>query len=224
MTSSGCLGTSSVSVTSPVLTGFQSTDPLVRPIAAIFTSSVTSSPFDVFNVTVVRYSRGNVLSIVNGIRIGLSDNAERRHAESDKLDVRQMRGAPDRHSEHRHAFQPQLRGGLDRRRPFVPVAIRNQHDPSQVLDCFGRLRQRFIKVGSQTRARRELLQYDIHALPQRRPCTIVNQLADRLPARHIAVPPIEPVGTSRVSMLIELSQSTRIVGFSMGRNSSTHSG
>src|SRR5947207_2734036 len=71
MVSSGCLGTASVSVTSPVLAGFQSTDPLVRPIAATRTSSVTSSPSDVFSVTVVRYSRGSVLSIVNGTRTAL---------------------------------------------------------------------------------------------------------------------------------------------------------
>src|SRR5947208_10034715 len=69
--SSACLGTASVSVTSPVLAGFQSTDPLVRPIAATRTSSVTSSPSDVFNVTFVRYSRGSVLSIVNGMRTDL---------------------------------------------------------------------------------------------------------------------------------------------------------
>src|SRR4051812_49170277 len=71
MVSSGCLGTVSVNVTSPVLAGFQSTDPLVRPIAATRTSSVTSSPSDVFSVTVVRYSRGSVLSIVNGTRTAL---------------------------------------------------------------------------------------------------------------------------------------------------------
>ena len=44
------------------------THSLVRPIGATRTSFVTSSPSEVFKVTVVRYSRGNVLSIENGMR------------------------------------------------------------------------------------------------------------------------------------------------------------
>src|SRR3954462_9157995 len=69
--SSGCLGTSRVSVTSPTLAGFHWTEPVVRPIGATRTSSLTVSPVDVFIVTVVRYSRGSVLSIVNGTRTAL---------------------------------------------------------------------------------------------------------------------------------------------------------
>ncbi len=44
---------------------------LVRPIAAIRTSLVTSSPSLVFMTTVVVCSRGKVLSIVNGMRTDL---------------------------------------------------------------------------------------------------------------------------------------------------------
>src|SRR5206468_3032686 len=69
--SSACFGTSSVRVMSPVFFGFQSTEPLVRPMGAMRTSSVTSSPSDVFNETVVTYSRGILLSIVHGIRTDL---------------------------------------------------------------------------------------------------------------------------------------------------------
>ncbi len=48
------------------------------------------------------YSRGSVLSIVNGMRTDLAGDAERRGVEAQQLDIRQPLRAADRHGEHRH--------------------------------------------------------------------------------------------------------------------------
>ncbi len=60
-----------MTVKSPVPFGFQIRKSLVRVIAAIFTSLVTSSPSDDRMVTVVVNSRGSELSIENGTRTDL---------------------------------------------------------------------------------------------------------------------------------------------------------
>ena len=66
-----CLGTCSDTVSSPAPFGFQIRKSLVRVMAAIFTSFVTSSPSEARKVTVVVNSLGSELSIENGTRTDL---------------------------------------------------------------------------------------------------------------------------------------------------------
>ena len=203
---------------------------------------MTSSPSDVLSVTVVTYSRGSELSIVNGTRTDLPATPKVGTSRLEQLDVGQPGPAAHRHGEHRHALDPQPGGGLHRRRALVPVAVGGQHDPAQVGDPFRRAGQRLVKVGAVAGSgsrpaldrpadpgpigrRRERLDDDVHPLPQIRPRTRGRPAAPPPRVRVVA----EDVGwsaatTSRVSMLGEASQSTAIVGFSSGRNSSIHSG
>ena len=57
------------------------------------------------NTTVVTYSRGSELSIVNGIRTDLPSDAERRRVEAQQFDVRQALRAADRDGEDGHVRQ-----------------------------------------------------------------------------------------------------------------------
>ncbi len=81
---------------SPVAFGFQTSQSLVRLMAAMRTSLVTSSPSDERSWTVVTYSRGSELSIVNGMRTALPATPKVGSVEAEKLDVGQPGAAAHR--------------------------------------------------------------------------------------------------------------------------------
>ena len=121
-------------------------------------------------MTVVQYSRGSELSIVNGMRTDLpatpNVGASRLSSSTSGSGV----GLPDRHGEDRHALDPQPGGGLDRRLALVPVAVGGEHDADEVLDLLRRLRQGLVQVGAAPGLRRgERLDDDVHPLAQLRP-------------------------------------------------------
>ncbi len=92
----GIGGTASFTVKSPTAFGFHRIESLVRAIGAMCTSFESSSPLDVRSVTVVTYSRGSELSMVNGIRTDFADHAEGRRVEAEHFDVGESRRAADR--------------------------------------------------------------------------------------------------------------------------------
>ena len=111
----------------------------------------------------------------------LARHAERGGVQAQKLDIRQPGGASDRNREHRHSLHAQPRRGLHRRRPFVPVAVRNEHNAPQVGDFLGALRERVVNVGAVPRLlRRERLNCHVHPRAQRAPARRVGHLRDRL--------------------------------------------
>ena len=59
--------------------------------------------------------------------------------------------AAQRDGEDGHPLDPQPGGGLYRRRALVPVAVRGQHDPAQVLDLLHGPGQRLVKIRAATR-------------------------------------------------------------------------
>ena len=82
-----------------------------------------------------------VLSIVNGMRTDLPATPRVGGVQAEKLDIGQADAAPDRHGEDRHPARPKPRGGLDGRRPLVPVAVRSEDDPAEVANGLGGLGQ-----------------------------------------------------------------------------------
>ncbi len=212
---------------SPVPLGFQTIASLVRPIGATRTSLVTSSPSDVFKLTVVTCSRGSELSMVNGTRTALPPTPNVGRIEVDQLDVGQPGGTADRDREDRNSQGPQPRRGLNGGLPLGPVAVRGQDDPAEVLERLGSLSERPVEVGA------------VPAALGENDCTTTfirpRSLSHDAASASGAIASCRVMGaavgtgrlawiTSRVSMLGDASQSTATAGFSSGRYSSTHSG
>ncbi len=178
-------GTSSVTAKSPVAFGFQRIESLVRPIGAIRTSFDSSSPLVVCNVTVVTYSRGSELSIVNGMRTDLPTTpnvgASRLRTSTSGKRV----GAADGDGKHGNPLLPQDVGRLHRRLTGVPVAVGCQNDRSEVVKFFRGLGQRFVQVRATSRPRRrKSLDADREPPLQSAPRGRIGQGANRLAAGH----------------------------------------
>ena len=164
--------------------GFQMTQSLVRPIGAMRTSLVTSSPSDVLSVTVVTCSRGSVLSIVNGMRTDLPAMPKVGASRLKQLDVGQPRRAAHRHGEDRHPLQPQGRGGLHRRLPSFQSPSDASTMPRRFWNRCGASASgsyRFVPCAGF--GRRERLDHDVQPLAKRLPERAVDQRRDRLAAR-----------------------------------------
>ena len=212
---------------SPVAFGFHTSESLVRLMAAIRTSFVTSSPSDERSVTeVMIVPRQRAVDRKRNAH-GLAGDAEGGHVQAQELDVGQPRAAADRHREDRHPAHPQPGGGLHRRRALVPVAVGGQHDASQVGDLFGGARPAARSGRCRGPAAGSAIGWSTTFIRSRRrvPRRRIGQRRDRLaPAWPACAVGWSAATTSRVSMLVDASQSTAIAGFSSGRNSSIHSG
>ena len=190
------------------------TESVVRPCGAMRTSLVTSSPLDVFSVTVVMNSRGSVLSIVNGMRTDFAGDAERRRVEAEQLDVGQSLRAADRDREHRNLLEPQFCRGVDRRLALVPVAVGDQHDADKPADLLRRGGERRVEVAAAVALLAgERLQDHVEPFGQRRPCRLAAIAMRSRRGAEAGAAGLCGSTTSRVAMLAEASHSTAIAGF-----------